>query len=217
MPGTKILSALLIWAITFFNFGQSSYTVQLDTDANPVTMETGGILSFSSGKKVDPKKLSKETLGNGLVTYQIPREWLGVKTEDDVSELLDGVGYDLSSLKGGKKPELLYVFCFDNELLLSNPGQDMARTNEIEEAIIKNILGKSPGILGFPQKRTTGYGISYNHYASVYVDKNDATHHVEFCFTPAGNTHIFGMLYVCDDTAYKTDILACLKTLSIKS
>ncbi len=176
--------------------------------------------SALSGRTVDTEEMETRTLNNGAIKYYLPSGWSGVEKNLRTEKLgdLEGYQYRLNEIdKQSVTPESLFVCYFDNDEMLLR-SSDKTRTEAIEQAIVKNILGEKNilGIEATPKrklKKTTSYGAEYHYFQEGYSSELGPNYHAEFIFQPDGNKGFVIYLYVYQKKSHIDDVMLLLRTL----
>lgn len=141
--------------------------------------------------------MTEVEIPKGNVRYYIPESWKAVENSVD-NERVYGYQYCLNEIgMASSKAESLFVFYFDSDKCLKNPN-DKTKTQEIQVAIVNNILKKDPGT-AVEFTRTgyeTYYGAKYNYYNDTYTSPQNETYRVEFVFQSAGTKGVLVYMYV---------------------
>lgn len=167
--------------------------------------------SVIGGKTVDKEKLEKRNLKGTEVSYYVPKEWKAVE-KNLVSEglgTLEGYQYCLNEINHSSvQPESLFVCYFDSDTQLLRPSEK-GQTEQIERAIVQNILGKDPGkaIL----KKTTSYGPEYHYYHEAFNSSLGKSYHAEFVFQPVETKGFILYLYVYLEKNHLDDVMLLLR------
>lgn len=181
------------------------------TDEEP---KNDKIYSTVNGSDIDTSNMVSYNIGD-RVEFTVPAEWKTVAhdlTKEDLGSI-PGYQFRLNEIRGKQtaSPESFFVCYFDNDLLQN--ASDKAKTDQIEEAIIRNIL-KKDSITGFPlKKETTYYGTKYQYYQDAYQDKMGNGYHMEFVFEADGTDGVVVYLYVYKDQTHLDEIIAVMRFL----
>ena len=169
--------------------------------------------STISGRTMDRDKMEKRTLNDQKITYYVPEEWVKVEKNLRASNLgkVEGYQYCLNEInEDSVYPESLFVFYFDNEAMLMNTS-DKSKTEQIERAIVKNLLKDDPGTA---KKRILGnyYGATYHYYQQAYKSSVGKNYHGEFIFQPDGKKGFIVYFYVYyNDKSHLDDVMLMLR------
>lgn len=159
------------------------------------------LYSSISGTDYDLDNMPLVTLANAGVTYHIPQSWTAVEKTLE-NERLEGYQYCLNEInRATAKAESLFIFYFDYEKCLRKLS-DRANPQEVQVAIINNILKKDPGTsLEFSRTNfKTYYDATYNYYGDTYTNpETRITYRVEFVFETVGNEGLMVYLYVVNN------------------
>ena len=157
-----------------------------------------GMYSGYNGTDYLMKDMQRVELAKGNVSYYVPASWTEVEHSVDNGNRLCGFQYRLNEIgKATVKAESLFIFYFDNEKGLKLPS-DKTKTEEIEIAIINNILKKDTGT-ALELARTdyrTSYDAVYDYYSDTYTSPAQETYRVEFIFENRDNEGVLCYLYV---------------------
>ena len=171
-----------------------------------------------NGTHYDLDNMYRMNMKNADVSYHIPISWTGVEKALE-NERLEGCQYCLNEINNATaKAESLFVFYFDYEKCLKSPS-DSSRPQEVQVAIINNILKKDPGTsLEFARTNfKTYYGAHYNYYSDTYTNsENQQTYRVEFVFEEVGSKGVMVYLYVVNSDNEKRhidDVMMVLRTV----
>lgn len=205
-------------------YGQVSVAVIFNTVtftmAGVQTMEEGdcadGMYSTVNGNDYLMSEMTRVELSKGNVSYYIPASWTSVEHSVDNGNRLCGYQYRLNEIdKATAKAESLFIFYFDNEKGLKYPS-DKTRTEEIEVAIINNILKKDSGT-ALELARTnykTSYGAVYDYYSDTYTSPGLETYRVEFIFENVNEEGVLCYLYVVhndNEVRHLEDVMMVLR------
>ncbi len=205
-------------------YGQVSVTLLLNTVTFTMTnVETlgeevyaDGMYSSISGKDYLMSEMSRVELSKGNVSYYIPESWKEVENSVDNGNRVCGYQYRLNEIdRATAKAESLFVFYFDNEKGLKYPS-DKTQTEEIEVAIINNILKKDSGT-ALELARTnykTSYGAVYDYYSDTYTSTEGETYRVEFIFENVDEEGVLCYLYVMhndNEVRHLEDVMMVLR------
>ena len=159
------------------------------------------LYSSVSGADYDLDNMPEIILTGADVTYHIPQSWTAVEKTLE-NERLEGYQYCLNEInRATAKAESLFVFFFDYEKCLRKLS-DRANPQEVQVAIINNILKKDPGTsLEFTRTNfNTYYDATYNYYGDTYTNpETRITYRVEFVFETVGNEGLLVYLYVVNN------------------
>ena len=167
--------------------------------------------SALSGKTVDATKLETRELKDGKIKFFIPEEWKGVEKNliDENLGSMEGYQYCLNEInRHSVQPESLFVCYFSNEKHLLRPS-DKGSTEQIERAIVQNILGDDLGKAD--KKMTTVYGAEYHYYQDAYDSTFGKKYHAEFIFQPDGTDGFIVYLYVYLEKSHLDDVMLMLR------
>ena len=188
----------------------------------PAEIKSDEVYFLLDGTFFDKADAEKVTLDEGHVAYYIPRTWTGEEIQHNIIEedlgIIEGYQYVLNKIPGetGTVPESLFVCYFDNQKLLADYQNDSDETEQIEKAIVANILGE---VKSFPTKEVrTYYGAEYTYYAGVFKNalETGTGYHTEFLFQKDGKDGIVMILYVYKDTKHLGDVLFLSRFLEIE-
>lgn len=176
--------------------------------------------SLLNGNTIDRETMDVRTLSEDEITYYIPKDWSEIEVNliDNQLGSIEGYQYRLNELplSADVLPESFFVCYFDTKLLKNS--SDKHKTEQIERAIISNILGKKPDQLDkFPAKKVEAYyGIKYHYYQDAYRDALGQGYHAEFVFQPVGTDGIIIYLYIYHEAKHLDDIMVLMRLLEIK-
>lgn len=188
----------------------------------PEEIKSDEVYFLLDGTFFDKADAEKITLDEGHVAYYIPRTWTGEEIQHNIIEedlgIIEGYQYVLNKIPGetGSVPESLFVCYFDNQKLLADYQNDSDETEQIEKAIVANILGE---VKSFPTKEVrTYYGAEYTYYAGVFKNalETGTGYHTEFLFQKDDKDGIVMILYVYKDTKHLGDVLFLSRFLEIE-
>jgi hypothetical protein len=184
------------------------------------TMEdeyTEGMYSGFQGTDYLLADMYRVDLAKGDVSYYAPTSWIEVEHCVDNGNRLCGYQYRLNEInRATAKAESLFIFYFDNEKGLKYPS-DKTQTEEIEVAIINNILKKDSGTaleLARTDYKTT-YGAVYDYYSDTYTSPVGETYRVEFIFENKDNGGVLCYLYVVhndNEVRHLEDVMMVLRS-----
>ena len=148
------------------------------------------LYSIKDGPDIDIRDLEERSLGEGRVSYRIPKSWRAVEYDIVANEwgTMEGCQYRLNEI--GRKSEYaesFFVCYFDTDKFVAK--NDRGNIKAIEEAIIRDILKKEKkdDLKRFPAKRaTTYYGAQYKYYLDTYTKQNGDKYQAEFVFRESG-------------------------------
>lgn len=187
----------------------------------PEEIKSDEVYFLLDGIFFDKADAEKITLDDGHVAYYIPRIWTGEEIQHNIVEeelgIIEGYQYVLNKIPGeaDSVPESVFVCYFDNQKLLADYQNDSDETEQIEKAIVANILGE---VKSFPTKEVrTYYGAEYTYYAGVFKNalETGTGYHTEFLFQKDGKDGIVMILYVYKDTKHLGDVLFLSRFLEI--
>lgn len=193
-------------------------TTKIEKTADQLRSNT--CYSMLNGNTVDREDMYIRTLADEKITYYIPTEWSGMEYDLVENKLgrIEGYQYRLNEMPQSAtvQPESLFICYFDNKLLKNS--SDKSKTDQIERAIIANILNKDADSLDkFPtEKVTTYYGTKYQYYQDAYKDILGQGHHVEFVFQKVDTDGIIVYLYIYTDANHVNDIMYLMRLLDVK-
>lgn len=217
--GLTVGSAVRIFGKVSVNWFTKDVTLtmaKLETASGSAYSEN--LYSGISGTDYDLDNMPLVTLTGAGVTYQIPQSWTTVeKTLENT--MLEGYQYCLNEInRATAKAESLFVFFFDYEKGLKRLS-DRTNPQEVQVAIINNILKKDPGTsLEFARTNfDTYYGATYNYYGDTYTNpETRITYRVEFVFESMGSEGMMVYLYVVNnenELRHIDDVMMVLKTV----
>ncbi len=187
-----------------------------DVDIDKIDLEdekhnSDKFYSTVSGKNIDKTTLKKRTFENTKATFLIPSKWSKVE-HDLVGEKLGsmpGYQYRLNELSP-KKPyaESLFVCFFDHASMVDI--NDLDRTDDIEEAIIRDILGKDR-LKKYPlTTKKSYYGTQYKYYRDTYSKADIDKYQAEFVFQECSDGMIV-YLYIYQEPNNIDDVMLALR------
>lgn len=186
-------------SVNWFTRDMSLTITKLETAEGGVYSDN--LFSSASGTDYDVDNMLQVTLEDAGVSYHIPQSWTGVEKVLE-NERLEGYQYCLNEInRATAKAESLFVFYFDYEKCLKNQN-DRTKPQEVQVAIINNILKKDPGTsLEFTRTNfNTYYDATYNYYGDTYTNpETRVTYRVEFVFESVGNEGLMVYLYVVNN------------------
>lgn len=170
------------------------------------------------GSSFDKAEAKKVTLNGGRVEYYIPSYWEGIQHDMEAEGLgsMEGYQYVLNQMPGSTDavPESLFVCYFDNRKQLADLN-DADETEQIEKAIVENILGD---VGKLPSKEVkTYYGSEYDYYTDSYqtIFETGAGYHTEFVFQVDGEDGMVVVLYVYKEAKHVSDVMFLMRFLEI--
>ncbi len=172
------------------------------------------------GNSYSDSDTTERTLGDGKITYRIPKEWSYAELKGTQKEELihmdegDCDGYLINALTGAGQAECFFIFHFDSDRYLKYDS-DKAEIYGIERSIIENICPEenlswnSFAHYAFPTLSVhTSYGRTFDHYVAVF-----RSHRAEFVFTETSDG-LCVLLYVYNgEMGASDDILYLMRTL----
>lgn len=175
--------------------------------------EKSGDYIFYDGTLYNDSDMTEVSIGDGAVTYRIPKIWSYVEQEEALVSPDIGHYYDINKVKHKSSSECFCIlyFKYDKYVKYENERDEQ---NGIERAIITNITGKDLGIFSidhytfWTKTFEPSYGRSFDYYITDYND-----HVVEFLFTPAKDGLVVMMYIYDDDYSSNKDILYIMRTL----
>ena len=187
------------------------------------TFDLGGNMRLSDAEKIikapvtasdevyftiDGKSYDKSrSLSRSVVTfdYVIPPLWEGAEINIKEAGLgtIEGYQYVLNSLTDKDVPPESFFVCYFDKKLLVNPGY-ISLERKVQQAVIKNITGGSPG---WPHNVLTYYGQRYACYSERYNTPLGDGYHAEYIFVPDGGRGMLMMLYVYRETHAIDDVM----------
>lgn len=192
--------------------------VRIEKTVDDIVSDT--CYSLQDGDTIDMKDMYERTLADGKITYYIPAEWSEIEYDLIEHDLgcLEGCQYRLNEIPRSAtvKPESLFVCYFDNKRLKNS--SDKSKTDQIERAIIANILNRDADSLDkFPTKKVdTYYGAKYQYYQDAYKDILGQGHHVEFAFQKVNTDGIIVYLYIYTEANHVDDIMYLMRLLNVE-
>ena len=196
--------------------GKVSFTVTKVESAENMTY-TQRTYTSAGGFDYRLDNMTKVELSKGNVSYYIPESWKAVEHCVD-NDRVYGYQYCLNEInRATAKAESLFVFYFGYDKGLKNPN-DRTKTQEIQTAIINNILKKDAGTaLEFTRTGyETCYGATYNYYNDTYKSPQNETYRVEFVFRNVGKEGVLVYLYVVhndsdNDVKHLDDVMMVMR------
>lgn len=190
--------------------------------AQRVELAVGSPASLSTYSLLDGTTRSKEsmkerTIGNRDFVYYIPEAWTAVEYS---LPNVPGYQYKLNNLSGEGTAESLFLFYVDSSYL-NRPG-DIGKTDQVQKAIIRNIL-KNNNLSIRPDYSILSSDIissvihadycDFDAYAGWYQDPNHHNYRVEFLFFPASKDGVRVLLYVYNTGDHVNDILFLMRMI----
>ena len=174
------------------------------------------IFSIIDGADIDSANMNTYEIAN-KVAFKAPATWKAVAHDIEGEELgtIPGYQFKLNEIRGSQttNPESFFVCYFDNDLLQN--AADKSKTNQIEEAIIRNVL-KTDEVKGFPLKKVnTYYDTTYQYYQDAYQDKMGNGYHMEFVFEADDTDGVVVYLYVYKTPLHLEEVMATMRFLEI--
>lgn len=179
--------------------------------------KSGDIYSLVGGSDIDTSNMNSFSIGN-MVDFRVPATWKAVAHDLEKENLgsIPGYQFRLNEIRGSQttSTESFFICYFDNDLLKN--ASDRSKTDQIEEAILRNIL-KTDSIEDFPLKKvTTYYGAKYQYYQDAYQDKMGNGYHMEFVFEADGTDGVVVYIYVYKTQSHLDEIMAVMRFLNIR-
>lgn len=175
------------------NIGLEAYSIK-KTESIKVNKD---LYSVKNGPDIDIRDLEERSIGEGRVSYRIPKSWRAVEHDIKAEKLGEMEGYQYRLNEIGRKSEYaesFFVCYFDTDQFVAKNDRDNFKA--IEEAILRDIMGKDD-LNHFPAKRaTTYYGAKYKYYLDTYTKPlSGDKYQVEFVFRESGED-IIVYLYI---------------------
>ena len=168
------------------------------------------------GGKIIKKSLMKRTVIKGSnITYYVPSEWKAVEHDIKKEGLGSARGYQYRLNEIGNKEaeaESFFVCYFDKKTGVDI--NDRGNNKLIEEAILRDVLGKE-NLKSFPFKTiNTYYGTNYKYYRDIFKRSTGEKYQVEVAFQEKGDGIVF-YVYVCNNQKHISDIMVVMRLLEI--
>ncbi len=172
-----------------------------------------GSFSVFGGRILKKSSMKKTAIEGSNITFYVPTEWQNVEHDIKKENLgsMSGYQYRLNEIeKKDAYSESLFV-CYFNKITGVDKN-DRDDNKLIEEAILRDILGKD-SLKSFPLKTVnTYYGAKYKYYRDSYKKDTGEKYQVEAVFQEKDDG-IIVFLYVYKEPKHVEDIMVVMRLL----
>lgn len=172
-----------------------------------------GAFSVLGGRAIKKTSMKKTAIEGSNTTFYVPSEWQNVEHDIKKEQLgsMSGYQYRLNEIENKDAyAESLFVCYFDK--ISGVDKNDRGDNKLIEEAILRDILGKD-SLKKFPLKTVnTYYGTKYKYYRDSYKKDTGEKYQVEVVFQEKGDG-IIVFFYVYKEPKHVGDIMVVMRML----